>query len=218
MIKNIPKAPIISLSVALAATTVSAQSTDVATTFDEEWIMLSGKVETVLATSFLLDYGQDDITIELDKFDWDVERSVLPGDRVTVTGRMDRNLYDARSIEAATVFVPRLNEYIYADPEDEEGDPSLSYRFTPGVYSGSDDGDWMSFSGLVTAMEGDEIMVDTGISSIRVDTSPVPGGLVSPSVDIGDRVLVSGELDAADLFDKKEVEANSVTRLNDRSY
>lgn len=66
-------------------------------------------------------------------------------------------------------------------------------------------------------VDGDEIMVDTGVSTFRGDTSPVPGGLVSPSVEEGDHVLVTGEMDATDLFDKREVEADSVTKLSNLS-
>ncbi len=213
-----PSVPVLLLTMAFGATSVAAQGDEVAATFDEEWIMLSGKVEAVLATSFMLDYGEDDITVELDKFDWDVERSVMQGEWVTVTGRLDRNLFDNRSIEAATVYVPRLNEYLYANPADEEGDLSLTHHIAPVHVPTADEGDWLSFSGRVTAVDGDEIMVDTGISSLQVDTSPIPGDLVSPSVEIGDRVLVTGEMDAADLFDDREVEANSITKLSDRSY
>lgn len=122
-------APMVVLSLALSATTVSAQSEDVETTFDEEWFMLCGEVDSILPTSFLLDHGEDDITVEMDTFDWDLGTSLMQGDRLTVTGRMDRNLYTVRSIEAATVHMPRLNEYLYADPADEEGDPFFTRSF-----------------------------------------------------------------------------------------
>ena len=131
---------------------------------------------------------------------------------------MDRNLYDTRSIEAATVYVPRLNEYIYADPADEEGDPSVVRQFAPGIYFGPEDGDWLTFSGRVTAVDGDEITVETASSTFLVDTSPVPGDLFPTSVEVGDSVLVTGKMDAAGFFDEREVDANSVTKLNDRSY
>lgn len=213
-----PTAPMIVLSMALTATTVSAQSEDVETTFDDEWIMISGEVDTILPAGFTLDYGEDDIIVEMDTFDWDVGTSLVQDDRVTVTGRMDRSFYDARSIEASTVYIPRLSEYLYADPTDEEGDPTVTRSFAPGFFYRPDEGDWLSFSGRVTGAEGDEIMVDTGVSTFRVDTTPVPGNLVAPSVAEGDHVLVTGELDAADLFDKREVEADSVTKLSDLSY
>lgn len=218
MLKINSTAPMIVLSMALTATTVSAQSEDVETTFDEEWIMLSGAVDTILPTGFTLDYGEDDIIVEMDTFDWDVGTSLVQGDRVTVTGRMDRSLFDARSIEAATVYIPRLSEYLYADPTDEEGDPTATRSFAPGYFYRPDEGDWLSFSGRVTGVEGDEIMVDTGVSTFRVDTSPVPGGLVPPPVGVGDHVLVTGEMDAADLFDKREVEADTVMKLSDLSF
>ncbi len=216
MLRNYEKIFSLIPLVILAASPLRAQ--DVATTSEDEWISLSGQVEAVLATGFVLDYGENDITVELDQFDWRVERSVLDGAQVTVTGRMDRNFYDNRSIEAAVVYVSSLNEYLYADPTDEEGDPARSGNFTPGFFTGADDGEWLSFSGRVTEIKGDELSVDTGVSRLRVDTSVVPGALVAPSVSVGDRVLVTGEMDAADFFDKREVEANSVTKLTDVSY
>lgn len=206
---------ICALSAGIAA---PVQAQDIATTYDEEWISLTGTVDTVGVTSFVLDYGDNDITVELDRFDWDIAKSGLAGQQVTVTGRMDRNLYDQRSIEAGLVYVPAQAEYIYANPADEEGDPTEALSFAPGLFAGAREGDWLSFSGRVTAIEGDEIMVDTGVATLRVDTSILPGALASPSVDIGDRVLVTGIMDAPDLFDKREVEANSVTKLTDASY
>ena len=202
--------------VALSATAVGpAMSQEVATTYEDEWISLAGTVETVLATSFVLDYGEDDITVELDKFDWAVDRSDLFDRQVNVIGRMDRNLYDNRSIEAAVVYVPSLGEYLYADPEDEEGDPSVTRSFAPGMFSGTQVGDWVAFSGRVTGVEDNQIMVESAMSTLTVDTSLTPDVLVAPSVEVGDRVLVTGEMEGTNFFEEREVEANSVARLID---
>jgi len=54
--------------------------------------------------------------------------------------------------------------------------------------------------------------------SVQAETNPVPDDLVSPSLEIGEGVLVTGEMDAADLFDDRKVEAKSVIKLNDLSY
>lgn len=202
------------LALSLGTAAANAASDEVATTLDQEWITLNGEVETVLATSFVLDYGVDDITVEMDKFNWAVDRSMLPGEKVTVTGRMDRHFNDSRTIEAATVYVPRLNEYLYADPEDEEGDRSMLGNLTPQLPPPAEEGDWLSFTGRVTAVDGDEITVTNQANEYRVDTSPVPGDLVETTVEVGDRVMVSGEMDAADLFEERAVEADSVIKLS----
>jgi uncharacterized protein YdeI (BOF family) len=210
---------IIACLFALSVTVSSpAWAEEVSSTHEGEWISLTGTVEAVLANSFVLDYGDGDVTVDLDRFNWAVDKSLLQDKQVTVTGRMDRNFYDDRSIEAGLVYVPSLNEYIYADPQDEDSDPSLRTNFALGLFAGAKEGDWLSFSGRVTGIEGDEILIDNGISTLRVDTSPIPDGLVPPSVEVGDRVLVTGEMDAADLFDKREVEANAITKLTDLSY
>ena len=184
---------------------------------DGDWIALGGQVDAILATSFMLDYGDNDITVELDQFNWDIAKSLLQGEQVIVIGRMDSTLYDERSVEAATVYVPRLQEFIYADPEDEEGDPSLTRGFAPGIFSVPEDGDWVSIAGSVTEQVGDVITVQTGVSLLNVDTSPDAVSILPRSVEVGDRVLVSGEMDAADLFELREVQASSITKLSDAS-
>ncbi len=207
-------ASLLTLSVFIAG---PATSQEVATTYDEERISLSGTVDTVLATSFVLDCGENAITVELDQFDWDVEKSELQGEKVKATGRMDRNLCQSRSIEAAIVYVPAQNEQIYANRGDEDGNPSMTRSFAPELFlpAGAQDGDWLSFSGRVTAIEGDEIMADTADPTLRVDTSLIPGAIDVPEVSAGDRVLVNGVMDSAGLFGRREVEATSVTRLPD---
>lgn len=203
------------LAVAASSAGAPAQTDKVEAAFEGEWMTLTGNVGEVLATSFTLDYGVDDVTVEMDRFDWAADVSLNPGDRVTVAGRIDENLYDYRTLEASWVFIPRLGEYLYADPTDD-GTDSLAVRsFAPGILAGAVDGQRMSFSGRVVAIDGDEVIVDTGVSQIRVDTSPVPGDLMPPGADIGDRVLVSGEMDAAGLFDDREVEADSVVKITD---
>lgn len=208
------------VAVALAsfvAASNPALSQDATNIYNGDWIALGGKVDAILATSFMLDYGDNDITVELDQFNWEVDKSLLQGEQVTVIGRMDSGLGDSRSVEAATVYVPRLQEFIYADPEDEEGDPSLTRGFMPGIFSIPEEGDWVSFAGSVTEEVGDMITVQTGVSLLNVDTSPDAVSILPRSVEVGDRVLVSGEMDAADLFELREVQASSITKLSDAS-
>lgn len=193
---------------------VQAQDAEVATTFDEEWITLNGEVQSVLPRGFVLDYGDDDITVEMDRFDWTGDKTILVGDEVRVMGRMDRGFRERRSIEAATVFVPRLSEFLYADPEDEEGDPSFVRGFAPGLFAGPEEGDWLSFTGRVVGVDGDEITVASPANEYRVDTSAMPGDIDPTGLEVGDRVLVTGEMDAADLFDEREIEADSVILLS----
>lgn len=199
-------------------TTGAASAKEVATTYEDEWISLGGTVEAVRSTSFLLDYGENDITVELDQFDWSIDRTVLEGQYVSVTGRMDRNFGDNRSIEAATVYVPALNQYLYADPEDEEGDPSVIRSFLPGAFPvTASDGEFLAVSGQVTGVGPAEIIIDTGNSPLRVDTRLIPGALDKPPVEVGDHVVVTGRMGAARLLDRREVEANTITRLTDAS-
>ncbi|MHA7886422.1 hypothetical protein [Roseicyclus sp.] len=198
--------------------TGAATAQEVATTYEDAWISLGGTVEAVRSTSFLLDYGDNDITVELDRFDWSIDRAALEGRYVNVTGRMDRNFGDTRSIEAATVHVPALNDYIYADPADEEGDPSVVRSFLPGAFPATaSDGAFLAVSGRVTEVGTAAIIIDIGTSPLRVDTRLIPGAPDAPPVEVGDHVVVTGRMDADRLPDRREIEASTITRLTDAS-
>ncbi|MGM0425831.1 MAG: hypothetical protein ACQEQ7_01185 [Thermodesulfobacteriota bacterium] len=78
--------------------------------------------------SFTLDYGEGTVLVEMDDWDWyDEEGTVLEGDKVTVYGKIDDDLYEATSIEASSVYVENLGTYFYASSADEEYDDDYDY-------------------------------------------------------------------------------------------
>lgn len=200
-------------SVALAAlclgsTTALAQADrqKVGSAADREWISVTGSVESTAGDGFVLDYGSGRITVEMDDYDWYDNGALLPGDRVMVTGRMDDDLYDRRTIEASSVYVDSLNTYFYANPADEEGG---YYAYPTARYSIDDE--WVALTGRVVSRSGDTLTLDTGIQQLKVDMEDVENG---PAVDAGDRITVYGELDDVDLFDRRELEAKSILLLS----
>jgi len=88
---------------------------------DETWISIDGTVEAVKPNQFTLDYGQGIITVEMDDGDRDADAyKLLKGDKVTVNGRIDADLFQMTTIEASSVYVESLGTYFYASARDEE--------------------------------------------------------------------------------------------------
>lgn len=172
-------------ALAMAAWPAAAQQQDKPPlAVDGEWISLTGTVKSVGEEEFTLNYGQGQITVEMDDYDWYDETAVLRGDKVTVTGRMDKGFHEERSIEASSVYVPKLHRYFYANPADEEdgyySDPVNAYSYN----RDAKDDEWIAVTGTVTAIDGVEMMISTGLKMYRVDTGSVPNTPVGKSVDI----------------------------------
>ena len=155
---------------------------------DRSWINLSGTIVSKTPNSFILDYGDDTVTVEMDDWDWYREGQALAsGDPVVVTGRVDDDLWQAKRIEASSVYARNLNTYFFASGADEE-DLNTSTVYVPPAPPGSDT------TGYVTAMEGQEFTIGSGSTAIRVDMSSLAQAQ-KPAIKIGDRVYVWGDLD-----------------------
>lgn len=195
----------------------NASATDKATVknaANREWISLSGTVKSVSDDDFTLNYGDGQIVVEMDNYGWQDQGYLKSGDRVSVTGRIDNDFYEMKKIEASSVFVPGRNEYFSANPADEEDG---YYAYSVGYFTSdaaAKDDEWVAFTGTVRSIDDDEIAVDTGFRTIDVDLGDARG--TEAAIDVGDRVSVTGEMDDADLFDAREVEATSVVILNNR--
>lgn len=174
---------------------------------EDSWLSLEGEVASTQPDSFYLDYGEGRLLVEMDDWDWyDESRHLLPGDRVQVTGRIDDGLYEQRSIEASSVYVRGLNTYFYASDADEES-LMTGYRHSP--Y----DADWYDVAGTVTAVDGREFMLDTGIRRVQVDTSEMDYNPMDDKgyqrITVGDRVKVAGSMDD-DLLESRELMADAI--------
>ena len=177
---------------------------------NKSWINLEGRVAATAPKSFLLDYGDGTVTVQMDDWDWFQEgRHLMPGDRVAVTGRVDRDLLERATLEARAVYVENLGTYFYASGRDEE-DPAESTIFMVAPAGAVD------ATGFVTAIEGREFTMGTGSGSMRVDTSGMPDnpldGEGDPKVRITDRVYVWGRLDV-DAREPNELMADGLVVL-----
>ncbi|HSM06917.1 MAG TPA: hypothetical protein VK858_19985 [Longimicrobiales bacterium] len=176
---------------------------------DESWISIDGSVEEVMADAFTLNYGEGIITVEMDDGDRDADAyQLMRGDKVTVTGLVDDDFFQTTTIEAGSVYVEELGTYFYASSADEEDSfvtlamPVSDSRFV--------------LQGTVTAVSDDEFMLDTGARQITVELDELGYDPLDDegyqTIEVGDRVTVTGEMDY-DFLEGRELVASSITTL-----
>lgn len=159
---------------------------------NESVISLRGTVISTTPTSFRLDYGSGTATVEMDDWDWYQEgRALNMGDRVTVTGRVDADLFQEARLEAESVYVENLGASFYANDADEEDLSAATYVAAPAGAT--------AVYGSVLSIEGREFVLGSGTGSIRVDTAEMQDnpldGEGNPRVRAGDRLYTWGRLD-----------------------
>jgi len=179
---------------------------------DHDWISVTGHIDSISTERFTLDFDGGVITVEMDGWDgYDEAQLLNEGERVTVNGRIDNGLYEAKTIEADTVYSHGRRTYFYSNATDEEGDYKYySFYSYPAEIP---DGTWMSLSGKVTDINDRELVLNTLGGDVVVDTKTMnfnpldDAGYVQ--IQEGDRIHVSGEFDI-NLFDKNEVNAKNI--------
>lgn len=197
----------------LAAGPVAADEPDPYAMPDDTWITISGTVDSVREDNFTLDYGDGLVIVEMDDGDRDADAyKLLEGDKVTVTGRVDDDLFENTKIEASSVFVENINTTFYASAVDEESTDRLLATITvPVVVSQT------VVQGTVTDVDLNEFTVDAGLRKIRVDVTAMPYNPLDDEgyqkIAVGDRVRVQGDM-TSNLIEGRELEADSVVKLN----
>lgn len=137
---------------------------------------------------------------------------------MTVYGRIDDGLYEARTIEADSVYVDEHATFFYANDVDEEGDYFVYPHFAHLAVVDVDleDGTWLSLSGHVQGVDGREFVLDTGFNEVRVDTDEMAYNPLDDEgyqkIDAGDRITVSGWIDE-DFFEADELKAYTIVTL-----
>lgn len=167
------------------------ETTEIAMAGDGDWIRLDGAVVSATPgspASFVLDYGADNITVEADDWDWAADGIVLvPGDIVSVTGRVDEGLFSTETIEAGAIYVRNLNTVFYANPADEEELGLAAAPMRPVT-------DGVDYTGWVTGKSENGFTLGAGPTMITVNTDNLDSSYVTSGVETGDRVYVWGDL------------------------
>lgn len=203
---------------AVAATNASAnvavpagsQAAKLSAAYDGNWVNISGKVVSTQPSSFVVDYGKGNVTVEMDDWDWYKEGRLLKaGDQVIVSGRVDNDLLLKKRIEAASVYVENLNTYFYANGADEE-ELAANRVYVAALPA------YVDSTGTVTAVEGREFTLGSAAGAIRVDTSMMAqnplDGEGFQRIKAGDRVYVWGDLDL-DSAEGGELKAKGIVSL-----
>lgn len=196
---------------ALIAAPIAAQE-DPYLAEDDSWISIDGTVQEVMPNAFELDYGESYVTVEMDDYDRDADAySLLEGDRVTVMGRVDDDLFERTTIEAASVYVEEIGSYFFASAADEE-DGFITITSPVDISR-------TVVQGTVSQVSDDEFVVDQGLTRVTVSTEEMAYDPLDDEgyqqIDVGDVVTVTGEIDE-DFFTDNEFEAEIITTLVDR--
>ena len=146
-------------------------------------IGISGRIVSILPGSFVLHHGTGTITVEMDHWDPAYRESGMlrDGDRVLVTGAIDDDLYAAKRIEAAGVYVDRLDRWFRASPADEENARRPGQRPPPEV----------DLVGKVVEAGEGSFVLRAGGREVRVDAAGLPPG---EPVEAGERLYLWGDM------------------------
>lgn len=181
---------------------------------DGTWMSLGGTVEGTGPDAFKLDYGAGTVSVEMD--DWDTfpeGRALVEGDKVTVYGRVDNDLFEKATIEASSVYVEDLGTYYVASPRDEENAAvwfDLAVPLRPAA---------VMIRGTVTDTGEESVTLGSGAERIVVDTSQLADDPLDDRywrrVEVGDLVRVRGAITSEFLADGELVAGSIVTLLPD---
>ena len=184
---------------------------------DEDYVTLSGTVGSILSgDEFELNYGSGKIKVDTNDFWPDMfkpgsEASNLAyrlktGDKITVSGRVDKSWLTANEIEAEAISY-QTGSYIttYRNPNAQSGwmDRNLDYFR---------EGGRMSLAGTITQIVNDhEFILSYGSgTTIQVDTDGLGVPKNSPFV-VGEHVTVYGTFDKG-LIERNEIQAEVINR------
>ena len=192
---------------ASASTSATATSSglSLAQMQDDAYVVVDGTVGEISGDEFTLNMTNGSIVVELDRFDWDGDETkyLTVGESVTVTGFIDDDFLEGREIEATQVLLNDSYVYYYT------GDAMPSYEVS------MQDGAYISTTGQVSNLNGDEFIVTNRNSQIKVDVSELgydptdEEGL--QKIENGDTVYVYGNYDKG-VFEANELVAQGIIK------
>lgn len=197
-------------------TAAKTAGADAITLQNDAFITLSGTVKEVTdEDAFQLQYAEGTIKVDTndawpDLFQENATSLLRTGDNVTVTGKVDNNLFTANEVEAyqLTVNGPNYNR-VYTNNEFGPDNDS-SYVASYGAYgAGLEDDQKVRLSGEVSRLvDNESFMLRYGTGEITVNAADVKFSDAA-RLAVGDEIVVFGEVDKG-LFSKKTLDANRI--------
>lgn len=179
---------------------------------DNTWITMSGTVSSPTESTFLLNYGANQIIVELDS--WESQGAAMElaeGHEVTVTGRIDNDLLETATIEASAVVDDQTGEHYFANAADEE---DLTEWFA--ARAAAEGATTLRGAVKMVNAEQDGFLLDNGVIEVKVDVSELDDNpldmIGTPQIKEGDIVTVSGDVEK-DLFKERELQARTLVLM-----
>lgn len=174
---------------------------------DDTSITLSGTVVEARSDEFDMLVNDDTITIEVEEqFRDGGAFSLLTGDAVTVTGRVDDDLFEGKELKANALYIDKLGATFILDED---------YVERHGMVAGRNLTGFIEVAGNVTNVSDDaeEFRIHTGVGDFTVevdelDSNPIDSEGVT-RIRPGDWVSVLGEVDS-DWLEGREIVASNV--------
>ena len=193
------------------STIASAQSEDTGSMLgnieEDTSITLSGAVLETHEDEFDLRVGAAIVTVEVeDEIRDGGAYTLLPGDRVTVSGRVDDDLFEGKELKADALHIDKLGTTFIIDEE---------YAEKYGMNFGEDIGDYAVVSGHVTTVRPDdgEFRIHAGLGDFTVEVDQLAENPLDDEgymkIRTGDAVRITGEVDD-DWLEGREIVATSI--------
>lgn len=173
------------------------------------WISISGRLMEMGDDSFVVDYGEGEITVTLRAEDRDGEGyKMLRGDRVTLSGRVDKTLFADTTLTASSIFVEDVGTYFFADRDSRAVPVEMPTPLNTTVLHGT-----------ISAIGEHTFDLGEGPRRVTVNVGEMLRNPLDDNgyqhLEQGDEVRVTGFLDP-DLFENHTFEARTVTTLVNR--
>ena len=180
---------------------------------DQTWIRINGEVETAGRHFFVPDYGEGRIVVDVADGSRDAAGYVLEdGDRVTVTGIVDDDLFKTTTIDASSVYIQHLDTYFYAQPVLDDS-PMVAVT-TPVVIAET------VLQGRVNRVGEQQFTIDTDERQVTIQVDEMNNDPLDEEgyqqVTEGDLVSVTGTV-KADFLEGRVIKARSVTTIRSAS-
>lgn len=159
---------------------------------DGQWITIAGKITKVTGNDFTLDYGEGAILVEVDSYrKKPTNYRFAADDKVIVTGRVDADKDQKRSIEAGSVYVKNEGKSYFAEADDEEEVITKLRKVT-------NNGTGVVVTGKVTSQVRNFLTINTGYQTIKVSTEVLPANSFNSEgllpLEEGDTITVYGAI------------------------